>query len=272
MPSSTTRIIAPAPDRAVLAWHVTSRLADDRAIARTPEELRLASIIIKRHGEQRGLLGYSVSDTHSHTLLACDRIAAGRFALFSESALHKCLRLPVCFEAARIRPIKTPRHALFSLRYVFQQAAHHGTAFDLALDGCSLPELIGLRRVEGNMLRRVRQLLPRLSHAQLLEWLGAPGFDACETDPRLIVEATAGAFLLPTLIGTGAREARARTAAVHVLARLHPMVDAGELLVIPDRSLRRYRSMPVAAADCRAVELQLRFRSWLSRRELEKVA
>src|SRR5688572_3308028 len=128
MASSIVRATqAPAPDR-VLAYHVTARLADDRAIARSPEELRLASVIIKRHGEPRGLLAYSVSDTHSHSLLACDRVTAGRFALFSESALHKCLRLPVCFEAARIRPIETPRHALFSLRYVFQQAAHHGAA------------------------------------------------------------------------------------------------------------------------------------------------
>lgn len=272
MPSSIVRILSPAPDRAVLAYHVTGRLADDRPIARSPEELRLASIIIKRHGEPRGLLGYSVSDTHMHTLLACDRVAAGRFALFCESALHKRLRLPVSFEAARIRAIETPRHGLASLRYVFHQAAHHGTVFDLALDGCSLPELIGLRSVEGNMARRVRELFPRLTRAQLIEWLGAPGFDSCETDPSLIVEAAAGALLLPTLIGTGAREARARSAAVHVLGRLHPMVDPGELLVIPDRSLRRYRSMPPVGADVRAVEQQLRFRSWLMRREIGHVA
>ncbi len=219
---SNVRSLAPAADRVALAWHVTCRLADDRAIARTPEELRLASGIIKRHGEPRGLLAYSVGDTHSHHLLACDRVAAGRFALFSETALRKRLRLPVSFEAARIRPVETPRHALFSLRYVFQQAAHHRSAFDLALDGSSLPELVGMRSVDGSMARRVRELLPRLSRAQILEWLGAPGFDACDTNPRLIVEATAGAFLLPTLSGTGAREARARTAAVHVLGDCIP--------------------------------------------------
>src|SRR5262245_57495334 len=116
---------------APMGWHLTMRLCDDRVIARTAAELRLASRVLFEHGRTRGLLSFRVVDTHVHALLVCSRDEAGMFARYAQGALRKRLRL-VPFEKARIRPILDQSHLRSTFLYVLRQARRHGSSLDPA--------------------------------------------------------------------------------------------------------------------------------------------
>ena len=51
-----------------MGWHITMRLADDRVIAHTTAELRLAARVLVEQGRDRGLLSFCVVDTHVHAV------------------------------------------------------------------------------------------------------------------------------------------------------------------------------------------------------------
>src|SRR5690349_19127162 len=93
-----------------LAWHVTMRLRVDRVLAKSPADFRAASRAIVKQGSRRGLLVHRVVDTHIHALVAGPRREAGLFALYTESALSRVLRLPAPFEPARFTPVVELRH------------------------------------------------------------------------------------------------------------------------------------------------------------------
>jgi hypothetical protein len=101
--------------------------------------LRKASAIVNQHGKHRGLAVHRFADTHLHTLVVCDRVQAGKFALYTEAGLRKRLHIRVPFERCRIRPIGSERYLGNTVRYFFKQEEHHGTAFDLAHDGAACP-------------------------------------------------------------------------------------------------------------------------------------
>jgi hypothetical protein len=250
----------------IIAFHVTGRLADDGAIARSPEALRQAARIIKRHGEGRGLLAFRVADTHFHVLIACDRATAGMFARYASAALHRCLRLEVDFERARYRAVRSERHLFAALRYIFRQEEHHGSAFDPAHEGSSLPELLGLRVGGTVMNARVRRMLPRLRREMLLEWLAVGALDSARLDPAHLGDAACAAFGLTSLEGEHPAQCQARRAAAHVCLQIAPG-EVHTLLRCSARSVRRYRRDPVTAAERRAVELQLRLRTLLHRND-----
>lgn len=230
--------------------------------------LRLASQIVFEHGDSRGLLAFRFADTHLHVLLMCLRAAAGIFARSVEGALRKRLGIPIAFEGARIRPIETVRHLSNGFRYTFRQEAHHGTAFDPAHEGSNLPELLGMRVRPSGIGARVRAAVPRLTRATLLEWLGTSVIDDSEasTDITLVSEASAAAFGIANLYGLSRAHASARRAAVHVLDKLAPEHDPATLLSLPVRSVNRYRVEQAPATDLRAVERQLRLRTFLRER------
>ncbi len=262
----SVRVIGEPPT--AIGYHVTMRLSDDRGIARSATQLRHAARIFHRHGESRGLVAFRIADTHAHALVVGPREEAGRFALFVEAALRKELRIPVAFERCRIRPIDNERHLANTLRYTLKQEAHHGTAFDLAHDGSSLVDLLGMRLTAPWLLERVRQLLPRLKRAVILEWLEAPELDTAEPDLRRLADAAAAAWSLRDLRGSTNAHYHARRAAVHVCDRFaHDTSQASSVLQTPQRSVVRYRNETVPAAALRAVERQLRLRSLLQRRE-----
>ena len=253
----------PAPP---LAHHITMRLAFDRAIARTPAELRLAARVVLQHGRTRSLLGFRVADTHLHAVVAGSRELAGSFAQLAETSLRKRLRLPVPFERARIRAIESQRHLQNTLRYVFRQEEHHGTAFDLAHDGSSLPELLGLRQLDRSIAERVQRQLPRLTRSTLLDWLGAGDLEHAPSDPHVYWEATAAALGLSSFVGTSRTHQAARRAAAHLLVPSCGAATVAEVLGISQRSLRRYRGQPVEPALLRAIDQQARLRSALGQR------
>ena len=249
-----------------IAHHVTMRLVSDSGIARTPEALRLASRIVFQHGDPLGLFAFRFADTHAHALIESSRAEAGRFAWMTETALHKRMRLRVPFERCRIRPIESERHLFHSLRYVFRQEDHHGTAFDLAHDGSSLPDLLGMRMLGANVNARVRRRLTRLTRETLLEWLQAADLDAVDCNLALLEESAAAAWGVSDLRGATAAHHFARRTAVHLFDRLSSGEKIAKLLPLPRRSVARYRAEIVAPAELRAGELQLRMRSLLKAR------
>jgi hypothetical protein len=249
-----------------IAFHVTMRLANAGAIARTKGALRLASEIVLRCGKYRGLVAHRVADTHLHAVLVGTREQAGLFARCVEGALRKRLRLVVPFERCRIWPIHDERHLLHALRYVLRQEDRHGTAFDEAHDGSSLPDLIGLRFGADWLWPRLHAVLPRLTQMQLREWVELPALDGGEVDLRLLGDASAAAWGVGSLRGASKRHASARRAAVHLLDRIAPRAGAASLLGLPSRSVVRYRSEPFDAAAVRVVERQLRLRTRLQER------
>ena len=156
---------AESETKVAIAFHITMRLATSRGIARSPADLRLGSWTVIRQGRKRGLLAFRFADTHLHVIVVGSRELAGKVAFYTEASLRKRLGILVPFERARIRPIDDERHLVNALRYVLLQEDHHGTAFDVAHDGSSLPELIGMRADGGWLVKRTRERCPD-SHAR----------------------------------------------------------------------------------------------------------
>lgn len=252
--------------RSELAFHVTMRLSEDRALARDVADLRQAARILFAQGHGRGLLAFRVADSHLHVLLAADRATAGHFARYAQSALKQRLGLPAPFEPARLRPVMQTSHLRNAVRYLFQQERHHGTDFDPAHDGSSVPDLLGMRDLGGSGTKdRLRALLPRLSLADVREWAGIVDPDTITPDESLIADAATAALGLPTLAGSGAAQNAARLGAAHAST-----LSARELaphLGVTLRAVQRRRSCPADPALVRAVRLQLCHRTALRQRQ-----
>jgi hypothetical protein len=250
--------------RRVIAIHLTARLRDDGGIARDQSGLRLASRIITQHGEPYGLLAHRIADTHLHALLAASRDDVAMFARYALSALRKRLSIAVPFEPARMRGITSERHLLNGARYLFLQESHHGTSFDLAHDGSSLPELLGLRVEVGQASKRLRRLLPRLSRETVRSWLAVGPFESADPDLGLLCDAAAAAFGVDYSGSAEPIQRALRRAAAHVARELSPVAVVVATLGVTPRAVQRYLLEAVPARELQAVELQLRLRSLLA--------
>lgn len=251
--------------RRAIGFHVTMRLANDGAIARTPGALRYGSRIVLQHGEQRGLIAHRFADTHLHAVLLCTRVEAGTFACVTEGALRKRLRIGAPFQPCRVRPIESERHLGHAVAYLFRQESHHGSGFDLLHDGSSLLDLLGMRLGAPWLLPRVRAALPRLRRGPLLALLEARDLDDEPVELRYLADAAAAAWGVAELRGNLIQHIRARRVAVHMLDRLAPRAGSATIGV-PARSAGRYRREDVTAAELRAVDLQIKLRGLLARR------
>lgn len=254
--------------RHAIAYHLTMRLVDDRAIARTTEALRVASREVRKHGRRRGLLLYRFADTHLHVVCVGTREQAGKLARYTENGLRRALRIPVPFQRSRIRPIRDERHLLYTLRYIYRQEAHHGTAFDEAHDGSSLPDVLGLRCGAAWLAERLRLALPRVTRPELLELLQAPGLESVEPDLEHVREAAAATWCVASLEGNTVDHVRARRLAVQLLHRVAPGVRIADVFPLHAWTLARYLREPVPPCEMRAAELQLKLRTLLSRRRM----
>ncbi len=254
--------------RAAHGFHVISRLADDGGIARNPAQLRLASDIVLRNGEERGIVFYRIAHSHMHTILKTSRGEAGMFARCVEGGLRKVLGLRAPFERARIRPIENERHFGHSVRYGACQEEHHGTAFDEAHDGSSLLDVVGLRLGNEWLAPRFAEALPRVTRTIVLGWAGFPDLDAGDVDVTYLREAAAAAFGVGSLDGRTDKHARARRVAVHVLDRHAPRASASHVLCLPRRCVTRYRAAGASEVEIRVVERQLRLRAHLAARRV----
>lgn len=247
---------------AAVGYHITMRLQDDHGVARSRDALRIASRLLVRHGDSRGLLAHRVADTHVHVLLQCDRETAGQFARVVESALQQVLKLPVPFERARIRPLQSPKHLANALRYVLVQEDHHGTCFDRSHEGSSVQDLLGMRLLPGDRsTQRLSQLLPRLTRQEVLSWIGAEGLDEVAPDPTHAAEAALATLGLTSFAG----RTRASVAARRLLAQSCGVTALPETLRgINPRTARQLRAVRVEPRLAKAMAMQLRYRTLLA--------
>ena len=250
---------------APLGWHVILRLVDGRVIAPRIDHRRRLTRIVHRHGRGRLLLAYRLVGDHLHVLLACSREEAGKFAHAVEVALRKALRIPVAFEAARIRAVPDQRHLENAFRYILRQERRHGLDIDPTMDASSLADLWGLRALGDSMRELHRDLLPRVRIGR--EEVGFTRGELVAAPMALehLADAAAAALGLTRIRGKGAERGAARAAAVKVglAAGMTPATIAAALGQHAS-GVRRLRDAEVAPELVRAVELQLRIRGLLA--------
>lgn len=248
---------------ATVGFHIVMRLENDWPIARAMDTLRCAARLLVKHGDKCGLFAYRVADTHIHVLLLCDRRTAGSFAHAAESALRQTLHLPVPFEPARILPITSLRHLANALRYVLRQEQHHDTCFDPSHEGSSVQDLLGMRILPNDRsAQRVNKMLPRLTRAEVLSWIGAESLDSIAPDPRLAPDAALATVGLSSFVGRSFQHIVARRLLVHQWQHLSALRE-----VLPDwgaRAVRHLRSSTVDPRLAKAMVMQLRYRTWVA--------
>lgn len=251
--------------REPLAWHVTMRPCNDGWVARRPAELRRAARIIHAACAEDRLFAFRVADTHVHVLLTGTRVEAGRAAQTIASALRQALHT-ARFEPARFRPITTQRHLHNALAYVLRQEERHGTDLDPAHDGSIVPDLLGMRLLDGGdaVLRRVRMHLPRLASADVRAWVDFEALERVDPDPAHLADAAAAALGLASVRSNDPLACLARRAATQALPLTSKNV--AELIGVDCSSVRRLRRQPVPGALVRAVDLQLRLRTAIAGR------
>jgi hypothetical protein len=228
--------------REPIGFHVTIRLEDDRPIATSAAARRVVARVVLEQGEARGLLAFGAADDHLHAALATDRASAGAFARYVESALVWQLGLAARFERARIRPLLDQRHAYNTFRYTHRQDSRHLLDLDLAREGTSLPDLLGMRVLGTSLLARVRAHLPRIRRADLVGEFPAGVFEvAAPLELDVLTEAAAAALALPDLRGLSPDAHRARRAAVHAAGPDVPTRRLGESLGLGMRAVQSLR-------------------------------
>ncbi len=244
-----------------LGQHITFRLMDSRVIAPTTADQRRMAVAVLRALKPYPLLAFRCADTHGHiALLGSDRDAreAARRALIATS---KTLGLPVRFQPAHLEAIRDQAHLDRTVRYVLRQDDHHGFAHDPWLDASNVPDLLGLRTVGTWTATQVRQALPRIGRAELLDAAGLTGLDEQPLDPTHLPDAAAAAVGCPDLSGRTAPVVAARRAAVHVGRPLMKPGALARLLGIQPRSARQLAAQPADDALVKAVTGQLRLRT-----------
>ena len=128
-----------------IAYHITTRLRDDRVIAPTVEQRRALASIVLWQARQERLLAFSAPDTHIHLLAASCRAAAGKLAHRVEVAARHWLCLDVGFSRAEYEPVKDQAHLRNAFIYIMRQYQRHGVQSDPCHEASNLPDLLGMR-------------------------------------------------------------------------------------------------------------------------------
>src|SRR6185503_2889889 len=97
---------------------------------------------------------------------------AAEWARRTESALKQALGLAVPFARVDVTPIRDIWHLKNVVKYIFTQDTHHGFHHDRLREASSLPDTLGWRTHGVEIARRLKEQLPRLSRAELLEMIG----------------------------------------------------------------------------------------------------
>ena len=106
----------------------------------------------------------------------------------------------------------------------------------------------------------VRRWLPRVSRAQLLDWLGAPGLEPADGPLESVFEAMLAAACLGELHGSTRPEHEARRAALTVIGNRLPVAEVASLLCVKERTVFRLKRRAVDPRLVQAVRLQLDLR------------
>ncbi len=256
-----------------LGFHMMFRADDDRVLAPRPELRRALAVSIYRVAAPFPLLAFGAADTHLHLEALCERKAATDLAHRVMCSLRWSLGLTVPFRPVRMKRLDDQHHLVATFHYVLKQRNRHGVATDPCLDASSLPELLGMRVISSDTLRRVREHIPRLRRDELLAHLGPAALEPAGDDllqhliamgrGDLLRDAAAGAAGLPDLTGNRPRVVAARAALVRLLSRCCPARAVAEVVGCASPTIRRLRTTPRDERLERALRLQAAMRTWL---------
>lgn len=242
-----------------LAYHVISRLVDDRVLAPTIAQQRVLASTVLAVRPQAQMVSFGAADSHLHCAVVCPREEAGVFARELERALRRRLALPVPFERARIREITSQAYLRSTFFYALRQESHHGIRLSPLHEACALPDLLGMRCIQPELRERVGRLLPRVTREELMELLGVLTYR--DDDLSHVADAVLAAFALPCFEGSSELVTRARRAGVQAFGDRLSTRELAARLATSERTVLRMRSQPAEPAAVRAVSLQLRLRS-----------
>lgn len=234
------------------AYHIGIRPRGSWLVADTPEARRLVVRCLLDRGAAVNLLAFGIADNHLHIEVVCGRAEAGEFARRVEISLGRRLCLSDGFEPAWIRPVEDATHFRRLFGYVQRQDERHRLLSDPLREGCSLPDLLGLRPRGAYLAANVRRFLPRVRRGDLVELLGfelAADPAPIVADPTQIVEAGLAATLLCDPRKRNAEHLELRRAVVHVAAGLG--CSSGEIagaLAISPRGVRHLRGQAELAS------------------------
>jgi hypothetical protein len=246
-----------------LAWHLMLRLTDRRVLAPSVVARRGLARVVHAVAGVHGLLAFRGSDTHLHVLLACDRAEAGRVSRNLGVRLHWELGLAAPFDDTLFQPVEDQQHLANAASYVLHQDVRHGFGSDPLHDASLLPDLLELRVLGPEAVRRFREHLPRLGRPALLALLGVPALEPGD-DPAHLVDAAAAALALPGLANRRPTTVLARTALAHAAVEMGHGARVGEVLDVDRKTAWRLRSGAAPAALVRAVRLQVGLREALA--------
>lgn len=231
------------------------RAVDDRVLASNAAGRRAFARVVRRLGRGAGLFAFGLADTHGHVGLACTDARVGRFAHDARIALGAALGTRLA--AAVQTPIRDVWHAENVLAYIHRQDARHGAGLDPLREATSLPDLCGLRPDGVWLADRARELLPRLTRADLLAQWGAPALEEAH-DLATLAESGAAAVAAPELRGRSDGVVAARRACVH--AGEAPTAALAAALGVSRRAVRALRHESPDPRLVRAVRLQMGLR------------
>jgi hypothetical protein len=235
----------------VLGYHVILRLGDDRVIAPSRAVRRQVASKLADLARSFPLVAWKLADTHLHVLVLGE---PGEFLRRLRMWVTRVLRPGVPLELQRCKPLADQSHLVAAFAYVLRQDEHHGVTTDPQQDGSALPDILGLRVLCPELPGRVREALPRLTRARLLDHLGVR---VLEEGLHLehLAEAASAAFGLEVLAGCMASDA-ARRAAVAAAREAGPTATARALGITPQAACR-LAQRPAAPREVRAVRLQM---------------
>ncbi|MFZ5479981.1 MAG: hypothetical protein ACOZNI_24665 [Myxococcota bacterium] len=248
----------------MLGWHLNFRVRDNRVIATTVAARRRVARSCLTIGERYGLVAFGFVERHGHSVVVCDRQAAGDAAQAILSSITQALGLPVGFAEAWYEPIGSQHKLREVFLYVLDQNARHGSLADPLRDATALPDLFGLRQLGTGLVPRVRRLLPEITREALVPLLGVDLREAFA--PEHLADSAAAAVGKVSLRGQSCAQQDARLAVAHAAhGKLAPGAIA-EILGCDASTLRRMRDRAPKADLVAAIRRGMGFRSALGDR------
>jgi hypothetical protein len=236
------------------------RLANDAAIASTPEQRRVLSRVVLEKARPANLLAFGQADTHLHAETASDRSDAGEAARAIEISLRRQLAIEAPFARAQLKPIESAQHLYATFRYVLRQPERHGIEADPRREDSNLPDLLGLRRIGSYTRANVRRWLPRVTREELLARLGVTDLNPVDAEHSLdqLIEAALAATALPSLDSIRPEAVAARRAVVALAGDRWRAAALAPRLHVDVRTIARLRESSVDPALLDAIRRQLR--------------
>lgn len=254
-----------------LGYHIRTHLKDNRVIASTPRQRRIAIRTVLCVGRRHGLLCAKLPDTHLHAENQCDNASAAAFERRVGGALRQQLGTSMQFVAYERKPIRDPSHLLWSFRYTLTQDDRHELDWDPFHEASSLPDLLGARLVGEYTAINVSRALPRVKLEDLYAWLEIkPLVPIATPRPELLEEIEAATLRAACLLELGRRSAAhlaARRAALAVIGRALSRAEAARRLGVSQATLYRDLQGRVDPKLERAIRLQL---DWSARVRAEQ--